>query len=120
MNEAKRYAEKQHLLHDRKAFEAAVRAMASGGLQFVIVGEAETPDAPWIMQKQQRTVRRGQEDEIEVLATYWIQGDRISVCPSVADVLQSRLVSSCHSLVKLMLVWRSPHSHAHANSGRCL
>jgi mediator of RNA polymerase II transcription subunit 6 len=93
INEAKRYPEKAHLLHDRKAFEDAVRAMASGGLQFLIVGEPQAPDSPWIMQKQQRTVRRGQEDEIEILATYWISGDRITVVPSVADVLQSRLLS---------------------------
>jgi len=92
LNEAQRFAEKYHLLQNRKAFEAAVQAVPSGGLQFIIVDEPRVRDAPWVMQKQQRTVRRGQPDEIEILGTWWILKDHIIPAANMADILQSRFV----------------------------
>ncbi|KAF2203693.1 hypothetical protein GQ43DRAFT_469777 [Delitschia confertaspora ATCC 74209] len=98
VQEAKTIPSRQHLLWDRKAFEQAVQTLPSGGLQFITVGEPQTDDAPWIMQKQQRTVQRGSQDSIEVLETYWIWRDLVMKAPNLADILNSRFLSISTSL----------------------
>lgn len=92
LQNALRTPEQHHLLENRLAFEDAVRRMPSGGLQFIVTGEPENEDGAWVIQKQQRTVRPGLEDEIEVVGTYWVVGDRIFMAPSTADILGNRIV----------------------------
>jgi mediator of RNA polymerase II transcription subunit 6 len=84
--------EQRHLLDNRQAFEDAVRNMTSGGLQFMVIGEPDNDDGPWVIQKQQRTVQQGLEDEVEVLGTYWVVAEKIFMAPSVADILGSKIV----------------------------
>ncbi|KAF2183816.1 MED6-domain-containing protein [Zopfia rhizophila CBS 207.26] len=96
-NEARRFRDKEYLLNNRKAFEEAVKSLPSGGLQFIVIDEPADAEHPWVIQKQQRTVRRGtdgrQEEEIEVLGTYYALGDRICMAPRLSDILESRFLT---------------------------
>ena len=80
----------------RGAFEAHLRTMT--GLEFMISEQpAEmTPGAGtgvWVIRKQTRKKRQGEEDEITVHSTYFIVGENIYMAPTLADVLGSRMVS---------------------------
>ncbi|KAF2491413.1 hypothetical protein BU16DRAFT_584697 [Lophium mytilinum] len=92
-SQANRHYDQQHLLESRKAFEDAVKGVQSGGTQFLIVGEPESEDGTWVMQKQLRTVQRGLPDTIEVLGTYFIIGIQIFMAPSVGDVLAAKTLN---------------------------
>lgn len=50
----------------------------------------------WVIRKQTRRKRPGQEDEITVHSTYFVMGENIYMAPAVGDVIGSRLVSSLH------------------------
>ncbi|OCL07527.1 MED6-domain-containing protein [Glonium stellatum] len=102
LQQANRFMEQRHLLDNRQDFEDAVRKMTSGGLQFMVVGEPENNDGPWVIQKQQRTVQQGLEDEIEVLGTYWIVAEKIFMAPSVADILGSKILSATTALTSFL------------------
>lgn len=58
---------------------------------------ASQPSNVWVIRKQQRRKRPGMEDEVAVLATYFVVGENIYMAPSVSSVVNSRLVgiSSC-------------------------
>lgn len=82
-------------LETRELFEGRLRTMS--GLEFIVGQEpAETgPGAGtgvWIINKQTRRKRQGEEDEIVVHATYFIVGENIYMAPSLADVISSRMV----------------------------
>lgn len=84
------------ILWTRKAFEGHLKTMS--GLEYMVAQEpAEmTPGAGtgvWVIRKQIRRKRSGQEDEITVLATYFVVGLNIYMAPSVGDILGNRLVS---------------------------
>ena len=99
LQQAFRFPEKAHLLQSRAAFEDAVRSMPSGGLEFMVVAEPESSEGAWVVQKQLRVPGHGAAaDEIEVLATYWVGGDRIFMAPSVADTLASRILDTTTAL----------------------
>lgn len=54
---------------------------------------AAQPSNVWVIRKQQRRKRPGMDDEVSVLATYFVVGENIYMAPSVASVVSSRLVS---------------------------
>lgn len=102
LQQANRFVEQRNLLDSRQAFEDAVRNMTSGGLQFMVIGEPENDDGPWVIQKQQRIVQQGLEDEVEVLGTYWVVAEKIFMAPSVADILGSKILSATTALTSFL------------------
>lgn len=85
------------VLASRESFEGRLGTMA--GLEFMVAQEPAdmapgTGTGVWVIRKQMRRKRVGEEDEITVMATYFVVGDNIYMAPSVADVLASRTVSS--------------------------
>jgi mediator of RNA polymerase II transcription subunit 6 len=82
-------------LETRAAFESRLKSMS--GLEFVVAQEpAETtPGAGtgvWVINKQTRRKRQGEEDEIVVHSTYFLVGENIYMAPTLADVISSRIV----------------------------
>jgi mediator of RNA polymerase II transcription subunit 6 len=51
------------------------------------------PNNIWVIRKQERRKRSGMEDEVTVIATYFVVGDTIYMAPSVASVVGNRIVS---------------------------
>lgn len=91
-------------LATRELFEGRLKTMS--GLEFVVAQEpAETgPNAGtgiWVINKQNRRKRQGEEDEVTVLGTYFISGENIYMAPSLSDILNSRLVRPPPSLPPL-------------------
>lgn len=72
-----------------------MRTMA--GLEF-IVGQEPAEIAPgtgtgvWVIRKQTRRKRPGEEDEITVHSSYFVMGENIYMAPTIADVLGGRMV----------------------------
>ncbi len=80
----------------RESFEARLKSMA--GLEFMVAQEpAETgPGAGtgvWVIRKQIRRKRALEEDEIQVLQTYFVVGEKVYMAPLVSDVLRNRMVN---------------------------
>ena len=89
-------AQFSHILFNRELFEARLKTMS--GLEF-IVAEQPADAGPagtgvWVIRKQMRRKRPGEEDEVNVLGTYHIVGENIYMAPVVADLLGSRMVGS--------------------------
>lgn len=87
----------REFLYTREAFEGRLRSMS--GLEFVVAQEpAETgPGAGtgvWVIRKQTRRKRHGEEDDITVHAAYFIVGEHIYMAPTLGDIFSSRVVSS--------------------------
>lgn len=85
-----------HLLATREAFEGRLKSMS--GLEFIVAQEpAEmapgTGTGVWVIRKQTRRKRPGQEDEVAVHSTYFVMGENVYMAPAVGDVIGSRLVS---------------------------
>jgi mediator of RNA polymerase II transcription subunit 6 len=83
-------------LATRELFEGRLKSMS--GLEFIVAQEpAETgPGAGtgvWVINKQTRRKRQGEEDEVTVHATYFIVGGNIYMAPSLADIISSRIAS---------------------------
>ncbi|KAK1760894.1 MED6 mediator sub complex component-domain-containing protein [Echria macrotheca] len=83
-------------LATRELFEGRLRSMS--GLEFMVAQEpAETgPGAGtgvWVINKQTRRKRQGEEDEIIVHATYFIVGEHVYMAPSFADVISQQMGS---------------------------
>jgi hypothetical protein len=54
---------------------------------------AHEPSNIWVIRKQTRRKRPGMEDDVVVLATYYVVGDCIYMAPSIASVIGHRVVS---------------------------
>ncbi|KAK3325602.1 MED6 mediator sub complex component-domain-containing protein [Apodospora peruviana] len=87
-------------LSTRELFEERLRGMS--GLEFVVAQEpAETgPGAGtgvWVINKQTRWKRQGEEDQITLHATYFVVGENIYMAPTLADIISARIatISSC-------------------------
>lgn len=92
----------RHFVETREAFENRLRTMQ--GLEFVVAYDplqaaaqsdtkfAHEPSNIWVIHKQMRRKRAGQEDEIVVLSTFFVVGDCIYMAPSVASVVGNRIV----------------------------
>jgi mediator of RNA polymerase II transcription subunit 6 len=84
-----------HILQTREAFEARLKTMS--GTEFIVAQEPSemapgTGTGVWVINKQHRRKRHGMEDEVTVLATYYAVGDHIYMAPSMADLINARLV----------------------------
>ncbi|PYH48262.1 mediator complex subunit MED6 [Aspergillus saccharolyticus JOP 1030-1] len=102
----------RQFIETREAFEGRLATMQ--GLEFVVsydpLQAAAQPDGSfatepsniWVIRKQTRRKRVGQEDEVEVLSTYFVVGDCIYMAPSVASVIGNRILSAVTSLSSLL------------------
>lgn len=89
-------------METREAFENRLRTMQ--GLEFVVAydplqaaAQSETsfahePSNVWVIRKQTRRKRSGMDDEVAVLATFFVVGDCIYMAPSVASIVGNRIV----------------------------
>ncbi|KAK0626510.1 MED6 mediator sub complex component-domain-containing protein [Immersiella caudata] len=92
-------------LATRELFEGRLKSMS--GLEFIVAQEpAETgPGAGtgvWVINKQTRRKRQGEEDEVTVHATYFIVGENIYMAPSLADIISSRIATIANSISKVL------------------
>lgn len=93
----------RHFIETREAFEARLRTMQ--GLEFIVVYDplqaaaqsntsfAHEPSNIWVIRKQTRRKRGSLDDEVQVLATFFVVGDCIYMAPSVASIVGNRIVS---------------------------
>jgi mediator of RNA polymerase II transcription subunit 6 len=96
----------QHMLPvvaTREAFEARLRSMA--GLEYIVAQEpAETAPGTgtgvWVIRKQTRRKRPGEEDQITVHATYFVVGENVYMAPNIGDIVGNRLLTIIQSLNK--------------------
>lgn len=86
-----------HLLATRNDFEAHLKTLQ--GLEYMVAmgptdfgGEAPIGHGTWVIRKQNRRKRPGGDDEVTILATYFVVGEHIYMAPSVSNVIQARLV----------------------------
>ncbi|KAK2731823.1 Mediator of RNA polymerase II transcription subunit 6 [Onygenales sp. PD_40] len=110
-------------IETREAFEGRLKTMQ--GLEFMVahdpIQEAhaaavaaaggkqpqrlpQEPSNVWVIRKQMRRKRAGMDDEIQVLATYFVVGDSVYMAPSVMKVVGSRMLSTVTSLTKALSV----------------
>ncbi|KAL2855502.1 RNA polymerase II transcription mediator complex subunit Med6 [Aspergillus pseudoustus] len=102
----------RHFVETREAFENRLKSMQ--GLEFVVAYDplqaatgtnaqfAHEPSNVWVIRKQMRRKRAGHEDEVVVLATFFVVGDCIYMAPSVASVVGNRILSAVTSLTSLL------------------
>lgn len=83
-------------LADRDAFEKRLRTMQ--GLEFMVVAEPErkpdgTDTGVYVLRKQNRRKRPGNhDDELTVLATYYVIGENIYQAASLEDIVGNKIV----------------------------
>ncbi|KAL4918006.1 mediator of RNA polymerase II transcription subunit 6 [Aspergillus aurantiobrunneus] len=102
----------RHFVETREAFEGRLKTMQ--GLEFIVGYDplqaaagsnaqfAHEPSNVWVIRKQMRRKRSGYEDEVVVLATFFVVGDCIYMAPSAASVLGNRILSAVTSLTGLL------------------
>ncbi|OJJ43800.1 hypothetical protein ASPZODRAFT_135825 [Penicilliopsis zonata CBS 506.65] len=102
----------RHFVETRDAFEGRLKTMQ--GVEFVVAYDplqaaaqpdgsfAHEPSNIWVIRKQNRRKRTGFDDEVQVLATFFVVGDCIYMAPSVASVVGNRILSAVTSLTKMM------------------
>jgi hypothetical protein len=88
-------------LATRENFEAQLRRIA--GTEYVVVhdpiaSKVRYKDGElsniWVIQKQARRKRPGQEDEVTPSSMYYIVGDAIYQAPAIAKLIGNRMVGS--------------------------
>jgi mediator of RNA polymerase II transcription subunit 6 len=84
-----------NIVATREAFEGRLKTMS--GLEYVVAQEpAETAPGTgtgvWVIRKQTRRKRQGQEDDITIHSTYFVMGENIYMAPAFLDVVGSRMV----------------------------
>ncbi|KAK3997578.1 putative mediator of RNA polymerase II transcription subunit 6 [Cladorrhinum sp. PSN332] len=94
-----------HILATREMFEGRLRTMS--GLEFIVAQEpAETsPGAGtgvWVINRQTRRKRQGEEDEIIVHSTYYLINDMWFMAPSLADILSMRIAHISKSIGQIL------------------
>ncbi|KAF3403708.1 Mediator of RNA polymerase II transcription subunit 6 [Penicillium rolfsii] len=103
----------RHVVETRATFEGRLKQMQ--GLEFIVSFdplEAAAQSNPnrfdfepnniWVIRKQERRKRSGMEDEVTVIATYFVVGDTIYMAPSVASVIGNRILTAVTSLSRLL------------------
>ncbi|KAL5334764.1 mediator of RNA polymerase II transcription subunit 6 [Aspergillus crustosus] len=102
----------RHFVETREAFEDRLKTMQ--GLEFVVGYDplqaaagtnaqfSHEPSNVWVIRKQTRRKRSGFDDEIVVLATFFVVGDCIYMAPSAASVVGNRILSAVTSLTGLL------------------
>ncbi|OBT48421.1 hypothetical protein VE00_01114 [Pseudogymnoascus sp. WSF 3629] len=94
-----------NIVATREAFEGRLKTMS--GLEYVVAQEpAETAPGTgtgvWVIRKQTRRKRQGQEDDITIHSTYFVMGENIYMAPAFLDVVGSRMLSIFTSLDKFV------------------
>ena len=86
------------VLETRQAFEGRLDQMS--GLEFRVAygpqdfgPEAYPGLGRWVIRKQERRKRSGVDDDVTVLASYFVVGENIYMAPAVGDVIWSKMVS---------------------------
>lgn len=85
-----------YLIQTREAFEARLKTMQ--GLEFMVIqdpsdnGHTIENSGVWVIRKQIRRKRAGQDDDLMPISSYFVVGENIYMAPSVGNVLGSRLV----------------------------
>lgn len=120
-----------YIVETREAMEARLKTMS--GLEFMVAQEPAEMDpgtgtGVWVIRKQIRRKRQGQEDEVNVQATYFVVGENIYMAPTVADIIGNRLVGKvtlnltgsniCSSLSSPRLISSSPQPQHSQRSPR--
>ena len=84
----------QQVMNDRKLWDERLRR-ENQGVQFMIVGEPQGEGQPWVLQRQNKVPNAEDSRKIDnhVEGTWYFQGTRVLMAPSMLDVVQSRLVS---------------------------
>ncbi|KAL4738691.1 mediator of RNA polymerase II transcription subunit 6 [Aspergillus similis] len=102
----------RHFVETREAFEGRLKTMQ--GLEFMVAYDplqaaaganaqfVHEPSNVWVIRKQTRRKRSGFEDEVVVLATFFVVGDCIYMAPSAASVIGNRILSAVTSLTSLL------------------
>ncbi|KAF2250574.1 hypothetical protein BU26DRAFT_517408 [Trematosphaeria pertusa] len=80
----------QPTLDSRHAFEEALLSKYNHGSYFVVASEPKREGEPWVIQRQRKDQGSA---EIVVEGTWYTQGTKILMAPSLLDVLQLRLLS---------------------------
>lgn len=98
-------------LATRENFEAQLHRIA--GTEYVVIHDPIASKTRykngelsniWVIQKQARRKRPGQEDEVTPLAVYYIVGDSIYQAPTTAKLIGNRMLSTVTSLNKLLSI----------------
>ncbi|KAL4976138.1 mediator of RNA polymerase II transcription subunit 6 [Aspergillus desertorum] len=102
----------RHFVETREAFEGRLKTMQ--GLEFMVAYDplqaaagansqfVHEPSNIWVIRKQTRRKRSGFDDEVVVLATFFVVGDCIYMAPSAASVIGNRILSAVTSLTSLL------------------
>jgi mediator of RNA polymerase II transcription subunit 6 len=93
--QAKTNPDMQKYTFTREAFEGRLKTMH--GVEFMVAEQPAlmapgTGTGVWVIRKQTRRKRPGEEDEIIVHASYYVVGDNIYMAPTFADILGFRMV----------------------------
>lgn len=99
VNQAIHNQSMMYLLYTREAFEGRLKTMS--GLEFVVAKEPAEMNhgmgtGVWVIRKQMRRKKTGEQDEIQVLSSYFVVGLSIYMAPAIGDVLGGRMVSSVY------------------------
>jgi len=83
----------QNVMNDRTLWEERLRAVEAG-VQFIATADPQGEGQPWVLQRQNK---RHHNDtgrlETHVEGTWYTQGTRMLMAPSLLDVVQSRLLT---------------------------
>ena len=86
-----------HIMQLRETMESTLSQMQ--GLEYRVAaspreytGEAPPGQGRWVIRKQNRRKIAGRDDDVSVLAAYYVIGGAIYKAPSVASLLRNRLV----------------------------
>jgi mediator of RNA polymerase II transcription subunit 6 len=95
------FTNSMYLVQTREAFEGRLKTMT--GLEFMVAQEPAdmvNGTGVWVIRKQHRQLRQGQEPVLTLLSTYFVVGENIYMAPSVGDILSSRSVCFAGPTVK--------------------
>lgn len=82
----------QQVMNDRKLWDERLKREPTG-VQFMIAGEPAAPGQPWVLQRQNKVPNNEGKSETHVEGTWYMQGSKVLMAPSLLDVVQSRMVS---------------------------
>ncbi|EGE00503.1 Mediator of RNA polymerase II transcription subunit 6 [Trichophyton tonsurans CBS 112818] len=121
----------RQFIETREAFEGRLKTMQ--GLEFVVaqdpiqeaaaaVAAGNAPQEPsniWVIRKQNRRRQPGMQEEVQILATYFVVGDSVYMAPSLMSVVGRRMLSTVTSLTKVLpvaskqLLFTPSHGHTY-------
>nr|POF17764.1 mediator of rna polymerase ii transcription subunit 6 [Quercus suber] len=92
-----------NITHDRHKFEDQLRR--GKGVEFLVTGAPQKvigggSSGIYNMRKQDRKAGADGKEEIEVLGSYYFVGERVYQAPSMADVIENRMLSATTELSK--------------------